>query len=32
VVDSAQLKWWLRGFGEHVSHVTREPIIQGNNV
>jgi predicted DNA-binding transcriptional regulator YafY len=27
VVDSAQLKWWLRGFGEHVSHVTREPII-----
>ena len=26
VVDSAQLKWWLRGFGEHVSHVVREPI------
>lgn len=25
VVDSAMLEWWLRGFGEAISHVQREP-------
>ena len=27
VVDTAQLKWWLRGFGEQVSEIRREPQI-----
>lgn len=27
VVDTAQLEWWLRGFGEQVSCVHREDII-----
>ena len=27
VVDTAQLKWWLRGFGEQVSDIRREPQI-----
>ena len=26
VVDTAQLEWWLRGFGENVSDVSRTPI------
>ena len=26
VVDSAMLEWWLRGFGDAVSDVSREPI------
>ncbi len=26
VVDSAMLEWWLRGFGDAVSHVQRRPI------
>lgn len=30
VVDSAMLKWWLRGFGDAVSHVQRESSIQSN--
>jgi predicted DNA-binding transcriptional regulator YafY len=25
VVETAQLEWWLRGFGEHVSNVRRKP-------
>ena len=27
VVDSAMLEWWLRGFGEAVSDVRREPVV-----
>ncbi len=26
VVDSAMLAWWLRGFGDAVSHVQRRPL------
>jgi hypothetical protein len=26
VVDSAMLEWWLRGFGDAVSDVSREPV------
>lgn len=26
VVDSAMLKWWLRGFGEAVSRISRNPL------
>ncbi len=26
VVDSGQLEWWLRGFGDDVSNVSREPV------
>jgi predicted DNA-binding transcriptional regulator YafY len=26
VVDSGMLEWWLRGFGDAVSHVKREPV------
>ncbi len=26
VVDSAMLEWWLRGFGDAVSHVRRVPV------
>ena len=26
VVDTAQLKWWLRGFGDAVSNVRRNPV------
>lgn len=28
VVDSAMLKWWLRGFGDAVSEIVREPVGQ----
>lgn len=27
VVETAQLEWWLRGFGEQVSVVRRVPIL-----
>ena len=27
VVDTAQLEWWLRGFGDSVSQVRREPAL-----
>lgn len=27
VVDSAMLEWWLRGFGETVSDVRRDPVV-----
>ena len=26
VVDTAMLEWWLRGFGDQVSHITRKKI------
>jgi predicted DNA-binding transcriptional regulator YafY len=28
VVDSAQLEWWLRGFGTHVSNIRRQPMLE----
>lgn len=28
VVETAQLGWWLRGFGNQISHVTRKPAIR----
>ena len=28
VVDTAQLDWWLRGFGEQVSHISKERIVK----
>ena len=28
VVDTAQLKWWLRGFGDQVGNIRREPFMQ----
>jgi len=28
VVDSAMLEWWLRGFGDAVSHVRRNALTQ----
>ena len=27
IVDTAQLKWWLRGFGDQVCDIRREPLI-----
>ena len=29
VVDTAQLEWWLRGFGEAVSRVKRKAVVEG---
>ncbi len=26
VVDSEQLNWWLRGFGDQISHIRRSPL------
>ena len=30
VVDSAQLEWWLRGFGTLVSNIRRQPMSERN--
>ncbi len=27
VVETAQLEWWLRGFGEEVSNIRRKPVL-----
>jgi len=29
VVETAQLEWWLRGFGEQISEIVRHPIPSG---